>query len=60
MKKCPECYAIMREYKVPASAQRVQQRSSEPSPELPETVVQFECSQCGHTEQEVAKRAPRR
>jgi hypothetical protein len=46
MKKCPSCYAIMRELVTPQA------------PEVSSIRVRYECSQCGHTEESFAKPAP--
>jgi hypothetical protein len=50
MKKCPNCYAIMRET---TQVPRFQQKPSEVSA----IKVRYECTQCGHMEQAFAKQA---
>ena len=48
MKKCPSCYAYMRESTpVPDS-----------TPEASAAMVRYQCGQCGHMEQSFAKAAP--
>ena len=61
MKKCPSCYAIMREATTPSQVPALQLKLTEGTPEVSAARVRYECSQCGHTEDSFAKpaRAPR-
>jgi hypothetical protein len=58
MKKCPSCYAIMRESTSPTEVLALQQKPTDGTPEISAVRVRYECSQCGHTEESVAKPAP--
>jgi hypothetical protein len=50
MKKCPECYAIMRETEKPSRFPGLPQMPSEEYPSNDVARVRYECSQCGHFE----------
>jgi len=50
MKKCPDCYAIMRETGKHSLMSDVPQPSSLVNPSNDVDKVRYECSQCGHTE----------
>ena len=54
MKKCPSCYAIMRELTKPTPVPALQRKPTEVSAAR----VRYECSQCGHMEESFAKPAP--
>jgi hypothetical protein len=58
MKKCPSCYAIMRESTEPTPVPALQQKPTDGTPEVSAVRVRYECSQCGHTEESFAKPAP--
>jgi hypothetical protein len=58
MKKCPTCYAIMNETTIPTQVPRLQQKLPDCTPEVSAFRVHYECSQCGHMEEEFAKPAP--
>jgi hypothetical protein len=58
MKKCPTCYAIMREMVTPTQVPALQHKPSDETPEVSAARVRYECSQCGHTEESFAKPAP--
>jgi hypothetical protein len=58
MKKCPSCYAIMRESTKPASVHALQQKPTDGTPEFSAVRVRYECSQCGHMEESFANPAP--
>jgi hypothetical protein len=58
MKKCPSCYAIMRESTTPSAVPELQLKATEGSPEVSAARVRHECSQCGHTEESFTKPAP--
>jgi hypothetical protein len=55
MKKCPSCYAIMRE-STPVPA--LQRKPTDSTPEVSAARVRYECSQCGHAEESFAKPEP--
>ena len=54
MKKCPTCYAIMRETQIP----ELQHKAIDGTPEVSTPGIRYECSQCGHTEESFTKPAP--
>jgi hypothetical protein len=54
MKKCPSCYAIMRESTKPTPVPA----PADGTPEVAAARVRYECSQCGHMEESFAKPAP--
>jgi hypothetical protein len=58
MKKCPSCYAIMRELTKPTQVPTLQRKDAEGTPEVSATMIRYECGQCGHMEEEFAKPAP--
>jgi hypothetical protein len=58
MKKCPSCYAIMRESATPTPVPALQHKATNSTPEVSAVRVRYECSQCGHTEESFAKPAP--
>jgi hypothetical protein len=58
MKKCPNCYAIMRESLTATPVPELQHKPIEGTPGVSEARVRYECSQCGHTEESFAKPAP--
>ena len=58
MKKCPSCYAIMRESTTRTEVPALQQKPTDGAPEVSAVRVPYECSQCGHTEESFAKPAP--
>ena len=58
MKKCPTCYAIMRESIRPTEVPELQHKPIDSTPEVSAARVRYECSQCGHTEESFAKPAP--
>ncbi len=59
MKKCPSCYAIMRESTIPFAVAELQLKPTEGTPEVSAVRVRHECSQCGHTEESFAKPTPK-
>ena len=58
MKKCPSCYAYMKETIAPTQVPKLQQTSAYDLPEVAAIRVRYECSQCGHMEESFAKPAP--
>jgi hypothetical protein len=60
MKKCPGCYAIMRESITPTQIPELQHKPIDSTPEVSGARVRYECGQCGHTEESFAKPAPAR
>jgi hypothetical protein len=50
MKKCPECYAIMKEAQQRNQVPGQPQPPSEVYPSNDVAKVRYECSQCGHFE----------
>ena len=50
MKRCPDCYAIMRETKNQGQVHGLPQPDSEEAPVNGGPRVGYECSQCGHFE----------
>jgi hypothetical protein len=52
MKKCPSCYAIMRE-----STKATPVPAVDGTPAVSAARVRFECSQCGHMEESFVKPA---
>jgi hypothetical protein len=58
MKKCPSCYAIMREWTRPSPVDVMQLKPTDGMPEVSAARIRYECSQCGHTEELFAKPAP--
>jgi hypothetical protein len=50
MKKCPECYAIMRETQKQSQFPGLRQLLSDEHPSNDVARVRYECSQCGHFE----------
>ena len=57
MKRCPSCYAIMRESSTLAQAPKFQHQPADSTAEVSPVKVRFECTQCGHMEEEFAKLA---
>ncbi len=55
MKKCPSCYAIMHE-STPVPA--MQRTPTDSNHEVPAARVLYECGQCGHMEELIAKPEP--
>ena len=55
MRRCPSCYAFMRE-PTPVPAQQLKPADS--TPEVSAARVRYECVQCGHMEESFAKPAP--
>jgi hypothetical protein len=51
IKKCPECYAIMRKT-VPLATSSASLR--QPKPESSDATALYECSQCGYIEKKCA------
>jgi hypothetical protein len=60
MKKCPSCYAIMRELIKPTPIPELQLKPTDSTPEVSASRVRYECGQCGHMEELFAKPAPAR
>jgi hypothetical protein len=58
MKKCPSCYAIMRELTTQTPVPTLQLKPTDSTPEVSAARVRYECGQCGHTEESFAKPAP--
>lgn len=58
MKKCPSCYAIMREKTISTQVPALQQKPADSTPEVSPLRVRHECAQCGHMEEAFAKPAP--
>jgi hypothetical protein len=58
MKKCPSCYAIMRESITPTEIPELQHKPIDNTPEVSAARVRHECSQCGQTEESFAKPSP--
>jgi hypothetical protein len=58
MKKCPSCYAIMRESAKPTPV-ALRQNPNNGTLEVSKLRVRYECSQCGHTEESFAMPVPR-
>jgi hypothetical protein len=58
MKKCPSCYAIMRESTTPIPVPELQHKPTGGTPKVSEVTIRYECSQCGHTEESFAMPAP--
>jgi hypothetical protein len=58
MKKCPSCYAIMRESTKPTPVPALQRKPADGTPEVSAARVRFECGQCGHMEESFVKPAP--
>ena len=58
MKKCPSCYAIMKETAFPTQGPDLQQKPVDGTPEISPVKIRFECTQCGHMEEAFAKPAP--
>jgi hypothetical protein len=58
MKKCPSCYAFMRESVTTTQIPELQHKPLDATPEVSATRVRYECSQCGHAEESFAKPAP--
>jgi hypothetical protein len=58
MKKCPSCYAIMRESFTPTHIPELQHKPIDGIPEVSAARVRHECRQRGHTEESFAKPAP--
>jgi transcription initiation factor IIE alpha subunit len=57
MKKCPSCHAIMEEITSRAEVPELQKKHVKGTPGVSRTKVRFECTQCGHIEEEFAKSA---
>jgi hypothetical protein len=60
MKKCPSCYAIMRESTKPTPVPELQLKPTDSTPEVSAARVRYECGQCGQMEESFAKLAPAR
>jgi nitrate reductase cytochrome c-type subunit len=58
MKKCPSCYAIMKETTTRTQVPKTQQKPFEGTPEVSAVKARYECTQCGHMEEAFAKPAP--
>jgi hypothetical protein len=58
MKKCPYCYAIMRESTKPTAVPELQRKATDGTPEVSAARARYECGQCGHMEESFAKPAP--
>jgi hypothetical protein len=58
MKKCPSCYAIMREMIKPTPVPALQRKPTDGTPEVSAARVRYECGQCGHMEESFAKPEP--
>jgi hypothetical protein len=58
MKKCPSCYAILKEMAMSAQVPNLQHKASEGTPGFSSTIMRYECTQCGHVEEEFQKPAP--
>jgi hypothetical protein len=58
MKKCPACYAIMRESITPTQIPELQHKPIDDTPAVSAARVRYECGQCGHMEESFAKPAP--
>jgi hypothetical protein len=58
MKKCPSCYAIMREAITLTQIPESQHKPIDGTPEVSPARVRHECSQSGHMEESFAKPAP--
>jgi hypothetical protein len=58
MKKCPSCYAIMRESTIKTEVPELQHKPDDGTPAVSAARIRYECSQCGHTEESFAKPAP--
>jgi hypothetical protein len=58
MKKCPSCYAIMRESTKSTPVPALQRKPTDGTPGVSASRVRYECSQCGHMEESFAKPAP--
>ena len=58
MKKCPSCYAIMKETTMPTRVPTLQQKPADGTPGVSSLKVRHECTQCGHMEDAFAKPAP--
>jgi hypothetical protein len=57
MKKCPSCYAIMRESTKPTPVAALQLKPTDSTPEVSAARVRYECGQCGHMEESFTKPA---
>jgi hypothetical protein len=57
MKKCPICYAIMRESITPTQMHELQHKPIDGTPKVSVAGIRYECSQCGHMEESFAKPA---
>ena len=60
MKKCPSCYAIMKETTIATQVPTLQQKGADSMPGVSPHKVRHECTQCGHVEEAFAKPAPTR
>jgi hypothetical protein len=58
MKKCPSCYAFMRESIKSTPVTALQRKGTDSTPEVSAARVRYECGQCGHMEESFAKPAP--
>ena len=58
MKKCPSCYAIMRELIKETSVPVLQLKPADSAPEVSAARIRYECGQCGHMEESLTKPAP--
>jgi hypothetical protein len=58
MKRCPGCYAIMRESSTLTQSPKFKHQPADSTAEVSPVKVRFECSQCGHMEEEFAKPVP--
>jgi hypothetical protein len=58
MRRCPSCFAFMRELTKPTALPALQLKPTDSGPEVSATRVRYECVQCGHMEESFAKPAP--
>lgn len=58
MKKCPSCYAIMKEKSTRTQVPKLQRKRSEGTSELSTVKVRYECKECGHMEEAFAPASP--
>jgi hypothetical protein len=55
VKKCPECYALMRGSIRPATSSVSQHQPSQSTGGIADSTTRYECSQCGNTEEGCAQ-----
>ena len=58
MKKCPTCYAIMRESITATQIPELQHKPVDATPGVSAARVRYECGQCSHAEESFTKPAP--